>query len=479
MAIDYDLVIIGDTLEGRMAALKFAQCKARVALVQQPASDRVDCAEGLFLQGLKQVLADRLDPELLSALGIISQQSVNSCIQPDYEALCAWLTNRRESNEEALSLPLLAIAGVDVVLGSGEFVRLPHLQFVLPNRKLRSRFYLLATGAVYCRPAIPGLAEIDYLTPQKLQKPQILQALPQALTIVGNSLLAVAWAQLLRRLGHSVTFLSSSPLLPSIDRTLAYQLQAQLEAEGIVISASKIQQVSRLPDRFEIQLSDRSLESEGLIIAASVQPNLAGLNTEKLGLRLQQHRLDINVHLQTAHPCIYTCGRIIQQTSSPQIVEHEIRIILKSLLIYPLFSANYYHIPVVSSTLPTLATVGITEERAKVQFGDRVSIRQRSLSALPKIQGTVEELGYIKLILLDNQQILGAHLLGAGAEELIGLFALAIQQKMGWNAIAKLTFPSGTFAEGVQKLMDTYQQEQLKKSRFRQQWLESLWLWRR
>jgi pyruvate/2-oxoglutarate dehydrogenase complex dihydrolipoamide dehydrogenase (E3) component len=134
---------------------------------------------------------------------------------------------------------------------------------------------------------------------------------------------------------------------------------------------------------------------------------------------------------------------------------------------------------VVSSTLPTLATVGITEERAKVQFGDRVSTLQQSLTALPKIQGTVEELGYIKLILLDNQQILGAHLLGAGAEELISLFALAIQQKMGWNAIAKLTFPSGTFAEGVQKLMNTYQQDQLKKSRFRQQWLESLWLWRR
>lgn len=460
MAVDYDLVIIGDTLEGRMAALKFAQNKARVALVKQSLSrvnfgDRVDCGEELWLQGLGQLFTFQQEAELGQALGMILSQLSVSPPRLDYQALGAWLTSLRERHQEALSLTLLAIAGVDVVSGSGEFRRLPELIFVLPERSLRSRFYLLATGAHYCCPKIAGLSEIPYLTPPQLQQPEVLQTLPQSLTIVGNRPIAVAWAQILQRLGHSVTLLSGDRGLPGIDRTLAWQLQAQLEADGIHLSASPLQQVSQRGDRLQLQLSDRHLETEGLIIAGRSQPNLKGLKSSSVGIQFQPNgRLEVNVHLQTTHPRIYACGRIIHQHSSPQMAEREIKTIVRNLLLLPVFSVSYAAIPSCTPTLPPIAKVGLTEERAKIQFGDRVSVLQRSLMTLPKIQTSSQELGYIKLVLLDGNRILGAHLLGEGAEEMISFFALAIQQKIGWNAIAKLGFPSGTFAEGIQTLKE-------------------------
>lgn len=480
MAVDYDWVIIGDTREGRMAALKFAQSQARVALVQQPADDRVDCAEGLFLQGLGSLLTSQGEQELWDALGRVPVLTRDDGFPPfDYGAVSDWLRSMRERNEAALSLTALAIAGVDVVLGSGEFVRSPALNLVLPDRGLRSRFYLLATGATYRCPTIPGLSSVSYLTPLQLQQPEVLQALPLSLTMVGHQPMAVAWAQILRRLGHSVTLLSRSPLLPSVDRTLAGRLQAQLAAEGISVSASPIQHVTRRGDRLYLQLRDRTLDTEGLIIAGHTQPNLRGLKTERLGIESGQPRLAVNVRLQTIHPRIYVCGRIFHQNANPAFAEEEIRTILKNSLFLPLFSPNYPAVPRLTPTLPALATVGMTEDQAKARFCDRVSTLQQSLTALPKIQRAGEEGGYLKLVLLDDNQLLGAHLWGAGAEELISFFALAIHHRIGWKAIATLAFPLGTLAEGLQKWIDLHPQGMAKPLAGLRSWQESLWLWRR
>ena len=164
MTVEYDLIVIGGSRAGTYAALAAAYLNARVALVEpQGVQTNWLSYSAIYNQALIQV--GRVLQQIRNApqLGILTpQQQIPSL---EWQEIMQWTDAVVSTCSEQNCPAILASLGVDVISGDGEFCRLPHLGFVVNNRRLRGRAYLIATGSRPFIPDIDGLQTIDYLTP--------------------------------------------------------------------------------------------------------------------------------------------------------------------------------------------------------------------------------------------------------------------------------------------------------------------------
>lgn len=442
MSVEYDLVIIGSSLEGIAAAASAAKLNARVALVEQSPSEQFNLTE-IYSYTLSQraALLQQLHRQgVEEASGLAAARFLLAKVKPWAEAVASAPAYQQ-------SPAVLAALGVDVISGRGEFCRLPNLAFLVNNRQLRSRAYLIATGSQPVIPNITGLHEVSYLTTSQLSQYNDLTRLPQHLLILGNSPLSVELAQSLRRFGKTITLVSPNcSLLPYEERDASRLIQAQLEAEGIqIFTASPVLQVRRLDNKKWVQAGDQAFEADEIILASPRKPNVEGLNLEGVGVKISSQGISVNDKLQTTNPRIYACGDVLGGYSLSSIAQYEADIAIENALFFPLLKVDYRYLPWVLFTDPQLARVGLTEAQARRWYNSVHVIRQAVKENL-RAQVSGETTGFCKLVIRSNGEILGAHIVGPSAGELIGAIALAMKQKIKLGNLTSI-YPSATFSE--------------------------------
>ena len=451
MAVDYDLVIIGSSWAGIYAAKNAAVLQARVALVTQ--YDELFLPnDTLFNHSMSEVgFNDRLATNLATSEIKFSQavewaNSVNSTMQ-------------RGSN----SLSNLAALGVDVITGKGEFCRLPQLAFDVVNRKLRSRNYLLATGTNFVPQFLGADTAGNYLTLRDLGD-RDLTKLGSQVIVVGKDPLALELAQTLARFDKEVTLIIEQPrILPHEDLDLALMLQAQLEAEGIkVYSNLKVSQIATIDGEKWLQVGDRALAADEIIVADYRQPNIEGLNLAGVNVKYDLQRVWVNQRLQTTNSNIYACGELIGGYSLPNIARQEVNIILKNTLFFPWYRINYHAVPWAILTQPNFARVGLNERQARERYGDDVYAIAQYVKDTAQGQICDRTTGMCKLLVKSNGVIVGCSLVCDRAGELITTIALMIkhQIKLDSNPMRGLTSVSvPTIYPGMAELLHNSSQE--------------------
>jgi pyruvate/2-oxoglutarate dehydrogenase complex dihydrolipoamide dehydrogenase (E3) component len=444
MSVDYDLVVIGNTPAGRYAASMASTLKARVALVEQDLTTFEPAA---------------IDPDLGVALKLHRQHELSR----------------------------LAIAGIDVVTGTGRFQRhRQHCVFAVPERVLRSRAYLLALDSCPQIPQIPGLTEVEYLTlgtdgrsvsPLFLQQQQESQ---HHWLILGSEPAGLACAQRMRRLGCAVTLIThQSCLLPTEDREVVRWLQAQLEAEGVqILTQTQVIRIQQPSDQIEIAVaSGETVLGDRLLLATGQQPQIADLNLEVVGVTWQPLP-HYNPRLQTTNSRIYACGEFWGGYTLEQVACYEASIAVKNALFFPGFTVDYQNIPWAIETDPPLARVGLTETQATKRYGKDVWIFRQSLTRLLKSQNQ-ELTGFCKMIIRPQGKILGVHLIGAEAPAAAATIALAMQHQLQIGAIAQLLPVTPLWREILMLIAAEWQHQSLQRHPWPQDWLESFFYCRR
>lgn len=470
MSVDYDLVIIGNTSEAIYAANQASNLKMRVALVEQPSKANLDRIE---------TISGRTYTHFTNLFTQVNQLDPTLNINPNWQAFYKWTKEANTILTELYSLPLIAARGVDIISGSGEFCRLPHLAFIVGQRRLRSRTYLLATGSVLVPPKIIGLDEINYLTVSEVWRKQILD-LPEKLTIIGETPSAIQLAQNLRRFGKQIMLLvENERLLPQEDNEISWLLQAQLEAEGIkVFTDTIVTHVKAIDGQKWLQFGNQAIETDEIIIAGESQPNLEGFNLEGVGVKVNPNGVFVNEKLQTTHPRIYACGSVLAGYTSTNIAQQEVNVILKNIKFFPKYKINYTLIPYSLFTFPSIARVGLTERQTKQNLKEVKMIKlPYKVNQLTHILG--ETTGFIKLIINQQGFILGCHIIGVQAEEIVSVIALAIKQKIKIQSLAELPLPSLTISEIIYQVTLEYQNQSLQKKKHLLNWLETWLIWRR
>lgn len=494
MTVEYDLIIIGGSRAGIYAALTAAYLKARVALV---------VSQNIYSKSLENSL---IYNRTFTEIGNTIQQIRNapqfgikfptSDITEKEQIPSVKLSDAMEWAEavvancaEQISLVMLASLGVDVISGDGEFCRLPHFGFVVNNRRLRSRSYLIVTGNRPKIPDINGLATVGYVTPIDIWQKwsngdgerNSLSGLPNRWVVIGGSNLGIELAQTLARLDCQVTLvITESHILPEEDLEASGLIQAQLEAEGIrILTQSPVTQVREIEGAKWIQAGNRAIEADRILLAIGQDPNVAGLNLEGVGVKFSQTGLVLNDKLQTTNPRIYACGDLVGGGYGANIAQYQAGIALKNALFAPLFKVNYRGIPRTVFTQPQLAGVGLTEEEARQNYGKNVLVVRQYYKNLDKGQILGETTGFCKFVIRQNGEILGASIVGVEASELIGVIALSIQHKVKVGDIADLAQVSPTFAEMLQKTALEWRRQRLQRNQTLQNLLEGFFNWRR
>ncbi|NJR74729.1 MAG: NAD(P)/FAD-dependent oxidoreductase [Scytonema sp. CRU_2_7] len=388
------------------------------------------------------------------------------------------VSNLQEQN----SLVVLAALGVDVIVGNGQFQSSPHLSFVVNNRVLRARTYLLAMGSRPVIPEIEGLQRTGFLT-----IPQIWQSLsnstpPKQWVILGGVPQSIELAQTLARCGYDVTLVvEHRNLLPNIDSEIAQLLCSVLEAEGVrVFLKTLITQVRKIEEKKWLQVGDKAIETDEIVVAMAQQPNIESLNLAAVDVKWNQRRLLVNDKLQTTNPRIWACGDVIGGFEFANIANYEARIALQNALFFPRLKVNYRHIPWAVFTNPMFAQVGLTEAQAKRQYSpDEVIVLRQFFKTLFAAQIQDETTGICKLIVLRDGKILGASVLGTQAIELIHVIALAIAQTIKVYCLAHLAPLYPSFSEIFEQIVRDWKQQKLNSNIAWQDFLESFFHFRR
>ena len=161
------------------------------------------------------------------------------------------------------------------------------------------------------------------------------------------------------------------------------------------------------------------------------------------------------------------------------IAQYEAKIALKNALFFPVFKVDYHGIPWAIFSDPQLARVGMSEMQAIRRYGKDVFVVRQYFKTVPQAQVLGETTGFCKLILRGNGEILGGHIVGAEAGELIGAIALAVRQKIKLGAIADLPYASLTLSEIISKTAIEWERDRRSSNKTLQNFRESYFNLRR
>ncbi|MGB5970610.1 MAG: FAD-dependent oxidoreductase [Spirulinaceae cyanobacterium] len=428
MAVEYDVVVIGGGSGGLVVASVAAQLKAKVALVEK---DRLggDCLWYGCVPSKSLIHAARSAYEVKHAarFGVhtegvkIDFAQANSHVQKVIAAI-----EPNDSPERFRGL------GVEVIFGSGQF--LDSKTFVVGNRQLKARAFVIATGSRPSAPPITGLEEAGYLTNEQVFS---LQELPESLAIIGAGPIGCELGQSFHRLGAEVTIIASRQhILHKEDPEAAEVVERQLESEGIrILKASRAEKVEVIEGKKCVIAGDEKVLVEEILVAAGRAPNVETLNLEAAGVKYDKKGIKVNEKLQTSNNRIYACGDVIGGYQFTHVAGYEGGVAATNALFLPFSKANYEVIPWATFTDPELARVGLTEEQARKRYGDDIYINKQEFADVDRAQAEGATAGFCKIITKGNGEILGAHIVGASAGELIHEVVLAMANKLKVSAL--------------------------------------------
>ncbi|MHB1608380.1 MAG: mercury(II) reductase [Acidiferrobacter thiooxydans] len=314
--------------------------------------------------------------------------------------------------------------------------------------------FLIATGASPAIPDVSGLTDTPYWTSTEAL---VATETPRRLLVLGASVVAVELAQAFRRLGSEVTLLARSRLLSREDADLGTGLQAAFEAEGIrVMTDIVVRRVHHQDGVFTLTTSRGTLNGDRLLVATGRRPNTGRVGVARAGVRVDDHgAIVVDDHLRTNVRHIYAAGDCC---ALPQLVYVAAAAGTRAAINMMGGDAalDLRVMPAVVFTDPQVATVGLTEDVARMQ-GLAVDTRTLALDNVPRALANFNTQGFIRLVVeRPSGRIVGAQMLAAEAGEAIQTAAIAISRRMTAGELADQLFPYLTMVEGLKLCAQTF-----------------------
>jgi pyruvate/2-oxoglutarate dehydrogenase complex dihydrolipoamide dehydrogenase (E3) component len=320
---------------------------------------------------------------------------------------------------------------------------------------ISSKRFIIATGSRPRVPPVEGLEAVGYLTNEDVFD---LQHLPSSLVVVGGGPVGVELAQAFARLGSQVTLIQGPErVLPKEDPEVSDAIAKALARDGVMLElGARMVRVSRHGEKkvVEAQRGDSvfSIEADEILLALGRSPNVEGLNLEAAGVAYDQKGIKTDAYLQTSASNIAAIGDVIGGHLFSHVAAYQAGRAVRNVLV-PVGrkKVNYRVLPWVTFTDPEAARVGLTEEESRRQ-GQPVRVVRFPWSEIDRAQTEGEREGFIKMVLSQkNDKILGAHLVGGRAGELLGELALAMQHNLGLPSVLATIHAYPTLSTGVQQ----------------------------
>jgi len=446
---EIDVAIIGGGPGGYVAAIKAAHLGLKAVLIEK------DKLGGVCLnRGCIPTKALVSTAELLNQL----QRAKEFGIQvKDYSFDFPAIMKRKEMIAQRLSSgvgQLMKANQIRVIQGEGNILEPGVVEVInIEGKKelIKTENIIIATGSSVMKIPIPGLENEGVIDSDGALS---LSELPTKMIIIGGGVIGIEFAGIFKAMGVEVTVVEMLPriLLP-IDEEISNRLTFILKRQGIkIITNSKVEGIEKTNQNLEVLISNpegkQRLETEKVLLAAGRVPDFGNINVQKLGIELEGRAIKVDQKMRTNIPGIYAVGDVVGKIMLAHVAFREGIVAVENISGKEVLM-DYKVVPNCVFSLPEVASVGLTEEEARKKY-DQIKVSKFPYIANGKALGMGETEGMVKIIAdSDTSELLGLHILGAHASDLIAEGTLALSMEATAEEIVNTIHAHPTLAETI------------------------------
>ena len=455
MTTTYDLVVIGTGPGGYVCAIRAAQLGLKVAVVEKRVTHGGTCLNVGCIPSKALLHASELFAEAghgFATMGIKVKPEL------DLAAMITFKDDGVTGNVQGVAY-LLKKNKIDVVHGTARIAAAGRIEIALNaggSSTLQSKAIVIATGSDVAR--LPGIT-IDEKSIVSSTGALTLSRVPKKLLVVGAGVIGLELGSVWRRLGSEVQVVEFlDRILPGMDLDVAKSFQRILQKQGFAFKlSSKVTKVEGTAGAHKVTIEPaaggaaETVDADVVLIAIGRVPYTDGLGLEATGVRLDaRKRVEVDSHYQTSVSGIYAIGDVIQGPMLAHKAEDE-GMALAELLAGQKGHVNYAVIPSVIYTAPEVATVGKTEEELKAAGTSyRVGKFPFTANGRAKVNRTTE--GFVKVLAdAKTDAVLGVHIIGPHAGEIIGEAAMLMEFGGSAEDLARTCHAHPTLTEAIKE----------------------------
>jgi len=343
--------------------------------------------------------------------------------------------------------------GATLIRGEACFVNKNEIE--VAGHRYSAKRFVIATGSETFVPPIPGLKEAGFSTSEDTVK---LKKIPASCVIVGGGPIGVEVAQMLAPLGTKVVIVEfMDHLLPREDEEIAAVVKDSFIKQKIhILTGTKTMAVKKAGKEFIVSVApaqggkEKHLKTNLIIIATGKRPLVSHLGLEKVGVKLNERGMPIlNPYLQTTNPAVYVAGDASGQMLFTHVAHMQGEVAGTNAITGNKKISDLSVIPRGTFCIPEVGSVGLTEAEAR-QKGYAVGIGKVSYASFGKALVSREMEGLVKIVVdKKTKAVLGGHIVGDDAAEIIHEIALAMYAKIPYTSIAEMIHAYPTYAEAI------------------------------
>ena len=449
MNMKYDVAIIGGGPAGYTAAEKAAKGGLSTVLFEKNALGGVCLNEGCVPTKTLLYSAKTYDQIKHASKYAVSAENPSF----DYPKIIA----RKNKVVKKLTAGIrmkMKESGVEVITGEAMIQGKTDEGNILiqcAEQVYEAKNLLVCTGSESVIPPIPGVNETEYWTSREdLQSKE----LPASLIIIGGGVIGMEFASFFNSMGTEVQVVEMlDKILGPMDKELSDMLQAEYAKRGVKFYLGhKVTGIHGQEVTVEKDGESFTLHGEKVLLSVGRRPVTKGFGLETLALEPYRNGIKVNEYMQTSLPNVYACGDITAFSLLAHTAVSEAEVAIDHIL-GKARAMSYKAIPGVVYTNPEIAGVGKTEEELQAS-GTPYQVKKIPMAFSGRFVAENEMgNGVCKLILAEDGTLIGAHLLGNPASELIVIAGMAIEKGMKAEEIKSFVFPHPTVGEIIKEAL--------------------------
>lgn len=342
--------------------------------------------------------------------------------------------------------------GVQVIEEFGRFISKTEVQ--AGDTVIEARRFVVSTGSAPFVPPIPGLEDVTYYTNENIFD---LREQPKHLLVIGGGPIGLEMAQAHARLGSKVTVIEGMKALGKDDPELAAIAVENLRAEGIeIIEDAQAEKISGKGKTITVHTPKGDFSGSHLLMAVGRKVNIDKLDLDKGGIAHDRRGLKVGPNLRSVtNKRVYAAGDVAGGLQFTHVAGYHAGVLIRSMLFGLPSKQRSDHIPWATYIDPEMAHVGLTEADARQKYGGSVEVVRFNYDGNDRAIAERKTTGLIKVMVVKGRPV-GASIVGHLAGELIGMWAMAIANKMKMSAIANTVLPYPTISEVNKRAAGAY-----------------------
>lgn len=448
--MNYDIIIIGSGPGGYVAAIRAAQLKMKVAVVEKAEPGGVCLNWGCI--PTKALLKSAKVYDLISHASDYGIETEGEA-RPDL----AKMVERSRSVAEGMSKGvqyLFKKNKIEVISGFGKIKKAGAVEVEDGDGKKEytAAHIILATGARSAE--LPGVKQdgkkiIGYREAMTLSKQ------PGSMIVIGSGAIGSEFAHFYNSIGTEVTLVEFLPaVVPNEDKEVSRHLERSFKKAGMkVMTGSAVESVDTSGEKcvatVKTKKGQQQIEADIVLSAVGVTTNIEGIGLEEAAVKTEKGKVIVDDYYRTNVEGIYAIGDIVHGPALAHVASAEAVACVEKIAGMEVQPIDYNNIPACTYTSPEVASCGLTEEAAK-ETGKEIKTGKFPFTASGKASAEGAKEGFVKLIFdAEYGELLGAHMIGAGVTEMISEIVVARKLETTAHEIIKSIHPHPTMSEAV------------------------------